>query len=82
RIDGLIYKNAISIPQTSLLQDATGTFVYIAKDNQAVRTPVKIGNIVKDTYIVDSGLHEGDLVITNNLTKLKPSSDITLIAKK
>lgn len=82
RIDGLIYKNAISIPQTSLLQDATGTFVYIAKDNQAVRTPVKIGNIVKDTYIVDSGLHEGDLVITNNLTKLKPSSDITLISKK
>lgn len=82
RIDGLIYKNAISIPQTSLLQDTTGAFVYIAKDNQAVRTPVKIENISKDTYIINDGLNEGDIVITNNLTKLKSGSSITLSTKE
>lgn len=82
RIDGLIYKNAISIPQTSLLQDTTGAFVYIAKDNQAVRTPVKIENISKDTYIINDGLNEGDIVITNNLTKLKSGSSITLSSKE
>lgn len=82
RIDGLIYKNAISIPQTSLLQDTTGTFVYIVKDNQAIRTPVKIENISKDTYIISDGLNEGDIVITNNLTKLKSGSPITLMSKE
>ncbi len=82
KIDGLIYKNAISIPQTSLLQDTTGAFVYIAKDNQAVRTPVKIENISKDTYIINDGLNEGDIVITNNLTKLKSGSSITLSSKE
>ena len=82
RIDGLIYKNVISIPQTSLLQDTTGAFVYIAKDNQAVRTPVKIENISKDTYIINDGLNEGDIVITNNLTKLKSGSSITLSTKE
>lgn len=82
RIDGLIYKNAISIPQTSLLQDTTGAFVYIAKDNQAVRTPVKIENISKDTYIINDGLNEGNIVITNNLTKLKSGSSITLSSKE
>ena len=82
RIDGLIYKNAISIPQTSLLQDTTGAFVYIVKDNEAVRTPVKIENISKDTYIINDGLNEGDIVITNNLTKLKSGSSITLITKE
>lgn len=82
RIDGLIYKNAISIPQTSLLQDTTGAFVYIAKDNQAIRTPVKIENISKDTYIINDGLNEGDIVITNNLTKLKSGSSITLSTKE
>lgn len=82
RIDGLIYKNAISIPQTSLLQDTTGAFVYIAKDNQAIRTPVKIENISKDTYIINDGLNEGDIVITNNLTKLKSGSSITLRTKE
>ena len=82
KIDGLIYKNAISIPQTSLLQDTTGTFVYIVKDNQAIRTPVKIENISKDTYIINDGLNEGDIVITNNLTKLKSGSSITLSTKE
>lgn len=82
RIDGLIYKNAISIPQISLLQDTTGAFVYIAKDNQAIRTPVKIENISKDTYIINDGLNEGDIIITNNLTKLKSGSPITLSTKE
>ena len=82
KIDGLIYKNAISIPQTSLLQDTTGTFVYIVKDNQAIRTPVKIENISKDTYIISDGLNEGDIVITNNLTKLKSGFPITLMSKE
>ena len=82
KIDGLIYKNAISIPQTSLLQDTTGAFVYIAKNNQAIRTPVKIENISKDTYIINDGLNEGDIVITNNLTKLKSGSSITLSTKE
>jgi membrane fusion protein (multidrug efflux system) len=82
RIDGLIYKNAISIPQISLLQDTTGAFVYIAKDNQAIRTPVKIENISKDTYIINDGLNEGDIIITNNLTKLKSGSPITLMSKE
>lgn len=82
KIDGLVYKNAINIPQIAVLQDATGAFVYIAKENQAVKTPVKIGNIVNDTYIIDSGLNEGDIVITNNLTKLKPGSYIDLMSKE
>lgn len=82
KIDGLIYKNAISIPQTSLLQDTTGAFVYIVKDNQAIRTPIKIENISKDTYIISDGLNEGDIVITNNLTKLKSGSSITLSTKE
>lgn len=82
KIDGLVYKNAINIPQIAVLQDATGAFVYIAKENQAVKTPVKIGNIVNDTYIIDSGLNGGDIVITNNLTKLKPGSSIDLMSKE
>ena len=82
KIDGLVYKNAINIPQSSLLQDATGTFVYVAKENQAIKVPVKIGNIVKDTYIIDSGLNVGDIVITNNLTKLKSGSSIDLTSKE
>ena len=81
-VDGLVYKNAISVPQQALLQDATGSFVYLAKENQAHKVPVKIGSTLKDTYIVDSGLNVGDVVITNNLTKLRPGAAINVTAPK
>ena len=42
----------------------------------------KIENISKDTYIINDGLNEGDIVITNNLTKLKSGSPITLSTKE
>lgn len=79
-VDGLVYKNAITIPQKALLQDATGSFVYLAKENQAHKVPVKVGNTVKDTYIIESGLSAGDTVITNNLTKLRPGAAINVTA--
>ncbi len=71
-IKGLIYKGAIAIPQKALLQDALGSYVLVAKDGKVVKVDVKVGSTYKDKYIIDSGLENQDLVITNNLTKLRP----------
>jgi len=37
-VEGLVYKDAISIPQIALLQDATGSYVYIVKEGKAQQT--------------------------------------------
>lgn len=81
-IEGLVYKDAISIPQKALLQESIGSFVYVAKEGKAEKVPVKTGTVHNDTYIIESGLHVNDLVITNNLTKLRPGSAVVVAEAK
>jgi len=81
-VGGLIYKDALSIPQIALLQDATGSYVYVAKEGKAHKVPVKAGTVHNDAYIIENGLHVNDVVITNNLTKLRPGSAISLAETK
>ena len=81
-VEGLVYKDAISIPQKALLQDATGSYVFLAKEGKAHKLPVKAGTVHNDAYIIESGLNAGDIVITNNLTKLRPGSDVIVAEAK
>ncbi len=81
-VGGLIYKDALSIPQKALLQDATGSYVYVAKEGKAAKVPVKAGTVHNDAYIIENGLHVNDVVITNNLTKLRPGSAIVVAEAK
>ena len=82
KVEGLVYKDAISIPQVALLQDATSSYVYVAKEGKAHKVPVKAGTVHNDTYIIESGLSAGDVVITNNLTKLRPGSAVIVAEAK
>jgi membrane fusion protein, multidrug efflux system len=81
-IDGLIYKNAITIPQKALLQDALGSYVLVAKDGKVTKVDVRVGSVHEDKYIIESGLNTDDMVITNNLTKLRSGSAITIVSDK
>jgi membrane fusion protein, multidrug efflux system len=68
-IGGLIYKNAIVVPQKAVLQDALGSYVYVIKDGMSEKKSVKVGDTYEDKYIV-GGLENNEIVITDNLTKL------------
>lgn len=81
-VGGLVYKDAISVPQEAVLQDATGSFVYLAKEGKAHKVPVKIGTVHNARYVIEDGLHVNDVVITNYLTKIRPGSAITLAEAK
>lgn len=81
-VEGLVYKDAMSIPQVALLQDATGSYVYLAKEGKAHKVPVKAGTAHLAHYIIESGLHVNDVVITNNLTKLRPGAAVNVTETK
>jgi len=81
-VEGLVYKDALSIPQKALLQEAIGSFVYVVKEGKAEKVPVRAGTVHNDTYIIESGLSAGDVVITNNLTKLRPGSAVVVAEAK
>ncbi|WP_394951982.1 efflux RND transporter periplasmic adaptor subunit [uncultured Helicobacter sp.] len=77
-LKGFKAQKAIAIPQNALLQDSQGSYVYIVKNNQAQITRLMLGKMLKNgQVIVLSGLQDGDILITNNLTKLRQGSEVS-----
>ncbi|STO99261.1 efflux RND transporter periplasmic adaptor subunit [Helicobacter canadensis] len=79
RLEGLIAKNTITIPQIALLQDAQGSYVYKVVDGKAVQTRVVLGQSVGNSFLIQSGLQEGDRIITDQLVKLRPGAPVNII---
>ncbi len=84
---GAVRNNALTVPQTAVLDGAQGKFVYVAdrdKDGKDVASarPVTLGDWVNiggsNMWIVETGLKAGDKVIVDGLSKLHPGAPIKL----
>jgi len=76
RLEGLSVASGVSIPQSALLQDASGSFVYVHKEGKAVKVPVSIDQPREGMFILSSGLQGGEALILNNLSKLRPNAPV------
>ncbi|WP_238699149.1 efflux RND transporter periplasmic adaptor subunit [Helicobacter sp. MIT 05-5294] len=79
RLEGIVAKDSIVIPQVALMQDAKGSYVYKFVDGKAQQTPVVLGYNVGNNVIIKSGLNDGDVVITSQLIKIRPGAAVTPI---
>ena len=72
-LEGLVRVNALVVPQSAVMQDANGSYVYcLDKDNIVKIVPVKIGlNTANNEWIIDNGLKPNDKVIVSDLMKLR-----------
>ena len=75
---------ALAVPQTAINRSPKGdAYVYLAgTDNRAHQTPVVLGDMVGDKWLVTSGLKPGDAVITDGLLRLKPEAPIKIAPPK
>ncbi len=74
--------NAILIPQKSTFSIQDKTYVFVVdKQNKVKMTNIKIGTTLRDSYMVESGLKKGDLIIYEGTQSLK-DGDIIKIKKK
>jgi membrane fusion protein (multidrug efflux system) len=65
------------VPQTSVLTNDQGKFVYVANDkNEATVKPIVVGNWVGKDWVVLSGLNVGEKVIVDNVIKLRPGAAV------
>ncbi|TLD80407.1 efflux RND transporter periplasmic adaptor subunit [Helicobacter sp. MIT 05-5293] len=72
RLQGFEAQNGIAIPQSALMQDAQGSYVFVAQDGKAATARVTLGQSLKNNQIlVMSGLKSGDILITSGLSKLR-----------
>ena len=70
-------QNAILVPQQAILQNEQSRMVMTATpDGKAAPKSVKISNWIGPNAVVTSGLSDGDVVIIDNLVKVRPGSPV------
>ena len=80
----LLYKekDALSIPDTALLMDGNKSFVYkIIENNITKKTEVKTGFRDQENLEIINGLSQGDKVVAEGLTKIRPNMKVKPIIK-
>lgn len=71
--------DVIAIPQAAVtVADSGGTVMIVDKDGKAAVRPVKLGQLMGDSWVVESGLQPGDRVIVSNLQKLQPGMPVQI----
>ena len=66
-------QNGLTVPQRAVtLTEEGGTVFVVDREGMAAIRPIKLGAMVDGSWIVESGLRPGDLVITSNLQKIRP----------
>ncbi len=77
-IKGIQRRNAIVVPQKAVLQGPSGSFVYIVENGKAIVRNIKLGERVGDNFVVEDGLKPGDLVIVDNLMRIRPEMPVKI----
>ncbi len=77
KVKGMEWKNALYIPQKSLMSGDKGKFVYIIEANSTVSAkPVVPSEWINDNVLIESGVEVGDQIAADGLAKLKPGAKI------
>jgi len=71
-------EDRITIPATALQLSQAGSFVFVVKDNTAAVRPVKIERTVDGISVVESGIEEGDVVVTDGQLLLSNGTKVTI----
>ena len=70
-------RQAASQRAVSLTENGGSVFVVDSNGQAAVR-PVQLGAMVDGSWIVESGLQPGDVVIVSNLQKIRPGAPVQI----
>jgi membrane fusion protein (multidrug efflux system) len=77
KVKGMEHKNALYVPQKTLMSNEKGKFVYTIEANNTVTAkPVVATEWIGDNVLIESGVNAGDKIAADGLAKLKPGADI------
>ena len=74
--------NQIGVPESAVTIQGNTAFVYIVKNNTAEKRDIKIGNRNFGKVSVLSGIKEGDLVISEGVSKVRNKTKVKIINTK
>lgn len=80
-MDGDVLTNAILIPQTAVMLTQKGSMVMVLDaDNVVSQREVKISDSIGNNYLVDSGLKDGERIVSTGIIKARPGSKVSDMA--
>lgn len=80
RVKGVNRVDALVVPQSAVMQNPTGTTVYVIDDQGLAQLrPVVPGDWHGSEWVIDSGLVPGDRVIVDRLMQLRPGTPVQAV---
>ncbi len=82
KVKGMEWKNALYLPQKTVMTGDKGKFVYAIEANNTVSAkPVVATQWIGDNVLIESGVEMGEKIAADGLAKLHPGSDIIVNEK-
>jgi len=76
-VEGDKPEERILVPQSAVLLDQQGAYVFVVADGKAGVKRLKLGQTRGSKVVVEDGLAEGDLVIIDGLQRVRPGQPVT-----
>jgi len=75
-------ENAIVVPAPAVQVSQQGNFVFVVKNNVATVAPVKVARLLGTETVIESGLEDGDVVVTEGHLLLNNGARVTVRERK
>ena len=76
-LEGAEPVQAITVPRAAVAQDQGGFFVFVVGNNNvAERRNIRLGRSTAETAVIESGVNDGDKVITEGIQRVRPGAPV------
>ena len=82
RLVGAVYKNAVLIPSSAILNTSQGMLAYVVDANDTVVARPVQAQLQDGMYIVTDGLKAGELVVSEGLIKIRSGQQVQVNLKE
>lgn len=77
KVKGMEWKNALYLPQKTVLTGDKGKFVYVVEANNTVSPrPVTVSSWIGGNILIEGGLSGNEKIVADSLPKLKPGAEV------
>jgi multidrug efflux system membrane fusion protein len=82
QVESDVRRNVLTLPVRAVQQGPDGPFVFVVgPDNMVAKRPVTVSLLSKVTSIVDAGLQEGEMVVTDGQYRIQSGTLVVIPAR-
>ena len=76
RVEGREPERRVVIPQSAILLDQQGAYVFIAEANRAAMRRIRTGQAIGARIVVEEGLKPGESLIVDGIQRIRPGAAV------